>query len=444
MKDRESVSVNLQTMMLYACQEKRITQKEFEIMQGQLFDLLIEVVMKNGQDPIELGAEQTEQIIASISYQIEAGLWNEGSLENKVNKLKETHLKELYEKGHQALMMCLCECKEMSDHLIAYSLPIDLEAYLDTIKKGVPEFLEQYDLDRKANELPGFFDYPLCVEPTHTTGVLYAHAYLEHLQCEEEFLSAFEEGRFGDLLLGYSANYKQLSINLYELVLNNVIGNLLLQKPSSTLQTLHMDEEGRKELAMIAQRMGHMELTEKVTKVVSDYLRECGHAWSTECNSYVMKSLSKFIYRYQQTARNNTLEQFFVSQKQNKGISNNHYENPERMSSVSRNDLRKELESCRYSQDKISMIRKKVTNLEDLIEVLSQSVYGEEAKEFFAGLGDYELAALMVKVLHDSENSDCFHEMESANWQLELLLTINQMEPERQQIINQLVRKMRK
>lgn len=444
MKDREWVTANLQTMLLYANQEERITQEEFMMIQGQLFDLLMEVVIKNGQDPIELGAEQTEQILASISYQVEAGLLGVSSLEEKVEVLKETPLRELYQKGHQKLMKCLDECEEMLEHLKANRIKTDLSAYLNTIKKGIPEFLEQYDLDLKANELPGFFDYPVCVEPTQMTGVLYVHQYLEHLQYEEEFLCAFETGRFQNLLLGYSNNYKQVSVNLYELVWNNVIGNLLLERSSLVLQTLDMEEVGRKELMAIAEKMGHMELTKKVTTVVSEYLHECGYAWSASCKSYLMKSLTKFVYRYQQSARNQTLEQFFVSQKQNDEIIENHYEEQERMTPTERNGLRKELEDCRYVQDKLSIIRKNVTNLFDLIEVLSQSVYGEEAKEFFAGLGDYELAALMVKVLHDSENSDYFHEMESANWQLELLLTINQMEHERQDKINQLVRKMTK
>ena len=107
------------------------------------------------------------------------------------------------------------------------------------------------------------------------------------------------------------------------------------------------------------------------------------------------------------------------------------------------NQLKQELDAFESGKDKLTAIRKRVHNMDDLIVLLSESVYGEEAKELFIQLSNRDLAKLMMHVLDESQRTDGLNYDGSANWHMELLLTIQSMNVVRQQEINQLITKMK-
>ena len=114
-------------------------------------------------------------------------------------------------------------------------LSTDVIAYNDTIG-GLSMFFSSYDIDYESHETPASIDYPLSNDNTNLTGIEYISEYLHKLQLENEFCSYFPDEEIHSLLRGYDLHYKDLLFNIYELILTNAIGGLLLGKDQISLQ----------------------------------------------------------------------------------------------------------------------------------------------------------------------------------------------------------------
>lgn len=433
----------LQSLMLIGRNREILSASELNQIQAKLFDLLITVAESTGgKRAYELSMDQTEQLLASICYQISYGLKKESNIEEQMKELKKMELSTLYQQGHELLRREFESLKSTYDGLRNQRLSIDNQAYEDTYTKGIKEFFDTYDLVGKAHELPGFFDYPLCNEGKEVTGLSYVKEYLEALQEEESFCHLFEENRLQALLNGYSKSSRQLVVNLYEMVVANVIGNMMINQSWHQVMELTIGEKERKQLEKMIHDIGLMELESLACDKMKEFLDACKISKDSTLRTYVLASIPKVIYRCNQNARNHTLECFFVTLEEVVTSENTEYVSENPMPEEELNQLIFELKECRYPSDKLSLIRKKVRNVEDLMTVLATCVYGEEAKELFLQLNNQELAALMAQVLKESESTDCYNYDGSTNWHMELILTINEFDGKRQEDINELVRKL--
>ena len=433
----------LQSLMYIGRTREVLSASEINQMQSKLFDLLFTLAESNGCEmAYELTMDQTEQRLASICYQISYGLKRETSIDEQIKKLKETEISTLFQEGHEWLKIEFEHLKITYDKLKNERLSINNQAYEDTYTKGIREFFDAYDLVGKAHELPGFFDYPLCNEVKGRTGLSYIKDYLEALQEEESFCQLFEERRLQALLNGYSKQARQLVVNLYEMVVANVIGNMMLNQPKHKVMELTIGEEERNQIEEMIQDIGLMELESLAIDKMNQFLDACKIPRDSTLRNYVLSSMPKVIYRCNQNVRNHTLDHFFVTLNEDVTQEGTEYVSEHPMLEEELKQVIFELKECRYPSDKLSLIRKKVRNVEDLMTVLAACVYGEEAKELFLQLTNQELAILMAQVIKDSERMDCYNYDGSINWHMELLLTINEFDSNRQEEINGLVQEL--
>lgn len=437
----EMKRMNLQEILLEACRTDQMSKEENKRIQCELFDLMTQIVISHSENPMELQAEKIEQLLESISYTIELSIFSGKELEDQILLLKTIPISQHYKNGQKQLQRLMKECRQMSEKLISCHLQLNNQAYTDTIAKGIPEFLENYDLEQKAQELPGFFDYPLCVEIKNKKGILYAQKYLEELLWEEEFLHLFEEERVLRLAEGYVEDYSQLSINFFELVFANVIGNLLIGVSASEMEQLSMNSSKYKHLEELLDGMGHLEMSDCMNRAMHQLFVYTPTQLSSGCKKYLQRALERLGYRCQQNVKNQTLDKFFVMPNNAKNRQDSLYQSSTRLSSTQLERIIEELKECRYTTDKLALVRKQLSNLEDLVKVLSECIYGEEARELFLVMNDQELAALMVIVLNQSEMQDCYNYDGSQSWHIELLMMIQQLPLERQAKINQFVSK---
>lgn len=429
----------LQSLMLVGQAGGDLSISEINQIQGQLFEVLKKVAETMDEKTLctkTIGAEtvhgltmdQAERLLASICYQISYGLKKEPSMNDQIKKLKETEISALYQEGHEWLRIEFETEKKTYEKLKRQRLTIDNQAYEDTLVKGLGEFFDTYDMVGKAHELPGYFDYPLCAKVQEVGGLSYVKEYLEYLVQEEKFCQLFQEGTLQALLNGYSTQSRQLAVNLYEMVISNVLGCLLLNKSWNEIMDLNVKEEERNQLEQLVLENGSMELERLAYDKVNKFLIYCGTKIDKTLREYILASIPKVMYRYNKNARNHTLDQIFVTLNEGIKLESKNFIDGYPMPEEKLREVIQELKECSYTSDKLLLIRKKVRNIEDLVKILSDCVYGEEAKELFLQLSDQELAVLMDQVLKESERNNCYNYKDSMNWHMELLLAINQLD----------------
>lgn len=437
MKNEDTMQVmELQRWLLQKQACNQITKEEMDCIQSQLFDVIGGIAAKLCNDTLKFTPDLAQQLMESISYQIMYGLLDVED-EERMRRIKEIPFMELYDAGHQQLVRAVEEYRRIAEGLKIRHLHLENRGYNDTICKGIPEFFEQYDLLRKAHETPGEFDYPLCTEIKQIRGFLYVKEYLDYLLQEEKFCSEFEEVRIQELLNGFALEAQQLSVNVYELVLANIIGNLLLEKTKDEVHSLSMDQTKQKQLIYLMNSTGLLEMQQRITAKMQELLSE--YEFDNGCKEYVMSSLGKMIRRYQQCAWNQTVECYFVSPKPVEVCTASDASGMQKLSPDVLKKLKEELEKCRYTMDKLALVRGQVHNIDDLSEILDECIYGEEARDLFTMLSDETLAALMVKALKGNEKTDGNEYEDSIGWHMELMFGIQSLSAERQANINQMV-----
>ena len=429
----------LQSLLVIARNSGVLSEDRINEIQSQLFDVLEELMLQNqSQGTGQISIDRMEQMLSNICYQISFGLKLSVDFEEQMCKLKACSMKELFYLGHTHLEKEFVETREAFELLKQRRLSIDNKAYEETLMKGIPDFFKFYNVMLKATELPGSFDYPLCKELTEVTGLCYVKEYLMNLRCEEAFCHLFEELIVKALLNGYSKESRRLSVNVFELLLANVIGNVLLDKKNTQVLQLNLSQNDRHKLEQRLQLMGLMELEDIAKEKIIVFFKENGIKQDSFLAQYTISALPKLIFRCNQNVRNHTLDHFFISLDESNGELLNEYAEEERMPTEMIECLIDELKKCRFPSDKIHRIRNKVRNMEDLIIILSECVYGEEANELFLQLSNHELAALMVKVLRDSENIDYYHNDDAMSWHMELLMSISLLDKKRQDEIHRI------
>lgn len=426
---------SMSEVLLSLSEEGYLSKNEMEQLQNDWFDVMISCAILHGKN--NLTSELVEQLMGSISYTI---LWELSKVAYRkeiAERMKQEGLSKIYQEGHKKMLQTFINCMDKREQIVARQFDFDLQAYQETLSKGLDEFFELYDMVLKAQELPGSFDYPLYRQTDGMTGLKYVETYLDHLACEEEVCHLFEKERIERLLLGYSLNYRMLNLNLYELILSNVMGNLLLGAPLEEVFTLDMSREKVNELQALAEQCGHMELEDKVKQVAVPWIEWLRENQSENSAWYVELSLSRFLLRYQQNTRNKTLSEFFVLP----------YQKDRKMSAKiktskeSFDKIKERLLRCEYLEDKIHLLKTAGLELDEMIELAKEVLYGEEIREWFLLLSDDELAILMTRVLKENERLGQVPWDESYSWHLELMLSIRMLDEVRQSNINYLVGK---
>ena len=289
---------NLQEWLMELFQEESITQEELQTFQESLFDLIAMIAETSLGGMMQLQQEKAVQLMDSIQYQIAYHLNQSDDLCWRVNQIKSSHISKLFQAGHELLIQDARAGEAMANQLVESMLSVGNQAYEATLTKGLPEFFEEYDVVFKAHELPGEFDYPLCLPVEHRSGYDYVKEYLDHFAWEEEFLKCFCESDLQTMLQGYSRDYAYLSINLFELVLANRIAHLLLGSSKEEMVKLTMTKKMRESIQAILKQQGWMQLCDQAEERLTQYFAQDSVNVSGECRKYCLEALDKILLRW--------------------------------------------------------------------------------------------------------------------------------------------------
>lgn len=301
------------TLIEVAYEEKMITEDDIANLQMQMLQLLDEIVYKyNGLDSSSIRKEIMEDISNSNIYTISIYLKSFRNPDEAVKRIKEQCLKIAYYNGRKNIDRMLNIIRLMYIKVKQNKLNIENDTYNDTITRGIQGFLKIYDPDFKAQDMKITADYPLYNNLIgKLDGVEFIKEYLNSLYLENLFCKKFSEENIEYLLYGYSHDYKELIINIFEIVLLEVIACKLVKR---NIQDLSISTSELDEIYVMFENRNKCEIENMINQMYKELCNEF-ILDNEELQIYIKKNLSSVVEIITNAVKQKTLDKVFIQQK---------------------------------------------------------------------------------------------------------------------------------
>lgn len=401
-----------QTLLVKAHAIGEIANEELEEIQAQCLMLLAtqtQVYTRGRSSSVK--TEVAENILASVSYTIGFFLKSQEDADIALNIVKKQPLSLIFEHGNEMIKKEFEDAKMVYEAIKDNSICTTNIAYNDTIGSGIAMFFETYDADFAAHETPGSIDYLVKV-PTELCGIEYISHYLMNLHIENSFCKRFSD--IDSLLRGYSDDFEELLINIFDLVLMNTIGCTIVNKTN----TLHLDTLDKQFLQQRFSNLSDAHLYKLIVNTVDELCNNLQVLNKAE-TTYIMASIPRLLPRLKNALAVNQINTVFVSCKQ-PIMQKNVFEDHPKMDDEQFRKITEEIRGCKSVNQKIAIIQQEINSFADLVDVLEAScIWEDEFADIFVVLDEFTISMLMDIVRN---NVDDLHLSESEKiWQKKFL-----------------------
>lgn len=411
-------NIYFQALLIEAQEKKIVSDAELERIQLELVELLANQVERfNNGESSSIRVDKAQGILQSVCYNISAYLKSLPEDNSRIEMLRKENLKVLFRRGIEEIDALVKEEKALLDKIQQESLILDNIAYKDTIFNGLKDFFHDYEIEYSAQEDCGSIDYPLYMELTDLSGAEYMELYLKRLSVENDFCRLFSKEKVELLLRSYSKDWRDILVNIYELVLTNALGCELLEKE---VRELNITEDDRNQLQ---KKLYGLDSNALKIKLVEAYENICKGLNVGETNAeYAEGCISQIAIRLRNNLNTGTLKQIFITldEVSETEAIQNLYQDGLQMDDSRLRDFIEEIKVCRFTEDKIVLIRREVHSLNDLTEILSEGFYEQEYEEVFGLLNKTELEFLRQHIEEEVEFSHLSYE-DGKEWEKQLL-----------------------
>lgn len=301
------------TLIEVAYEEQMITEDDIVNLQIQVVKLLDEKVYKyNGVDISSIRKEVLEEILNSNNYTIGIYLKTYKNPDDALKEIKEKGLEIAYQEGRKKIDKMLNIIRVMYIKVRQNKLNIENDTYNDTIIGGIQGFLKIYEPDFKAQDMKITADYPLYNNLIgKLEGVEFIKEYLNSLYLENLFCKKFSEEKIKYLLYGYSNDYKELIINIFEIVLLEVIACKLVKRD---IQDLSISTAELNEIYLMFENKDKVEIENIINQAYKEICNEL-ILDNEELQRYINKNLNSIVEIITNAVKQNTLDKVFITQK---------------------------------------------------------------------------------------------------------------------------------
>lgn len=378
--------------------------------QGELQALITEQTVKyTSGESSSIRVETAQQLLRSIYYCLGFRIKEVKGTEDKLELLKNTKLKTLFLEGTESIKKCLQYAKELFLEVKTKRLIVHNYAYDDTIINGLDVFFVNYNYRFAAHETPCDIDYPLSKDIMDFTGVEYMYKYLFYLRTENKFCRYFSNREIEKILRGYSKYYKEDLLNIYEIVLCNVLACVMC---GNDWTKLSITEEERRLLEKRLAKDNQKELQERLVKAFADV---CSNMDFNDLElKYLREILPSLATRIERNLKFHCLNTIFISGLEHDEEKNESYQSGRQMEDEELRTIISEVKDCRYISDKLEIIKNHIKSLADLIELLEECFWDEEYKEVFQLLNEFE-SKMLWDLIKEEEDSNLY-EIDKGNW----------------------------
>ena len=301
------------TLIEAAFEEQMIIEDDIVNFQMQILQLMDEIVYKyNGVDSSSIRKEIMEDISNSNIYTISIYLKSFRNPDEAIKSIKEQGLEIAYQEGRKKIDKMLNIIRLMYIKVKQNKLNIENATYNNTIIGGIQGFLKIYNPDFKAQDMKITADYPLYNNLIgKLEGVEFIKEYLSSIYLENIFCKKFSEEKIKYLLYGYSQDYKELIINIFEIVLLEVIACKLVKRD---VQDLSISIAELNEIYLMLENKDKSEIENIINLVYKEICNEL-ILDNEELQRYIKKNLSSVVEIITNAVKQKTLDKVFIQQK---------------------------------------------------------------------------------------------------------------------------------
>lgn len=410
-----------------------LTSEQLETLQYQIVLLLADQFNRwTGGQSSSVPVETGQRIQQSAFYAVGYWLKSLPDTESALDELKSHTLAELFQKGRERIKTVRTEAEALLQAVQQQPFTTDVMAYNETLFEGIPMFFTSYDEDFEAHDTPASIDYPLGNDKMNLTGIEYIFEYLRKLRLENQFCSLFSADEIHSLLLGYDRQYKELLFNIYDLILTNAVGCVLLGRSDPVLSLSEYDRQYlQRELTLLPSERLEALADEAVSRL-------CGLLSITDpaLTGYMKMSAVNLKSRLKHALEVNGLHSLFLSAAEEEEPPVIRFEDKAALDQDAFLKLADEIRECRYVSDKLALLRKASPGIADLADLLEGGCFfGEEYEKVFASLEDVQLALLTKKLALDPDDRDFLEEENDQEWKSSLYSWLSRLDPVRESAI---------
>jgi hypothetical protein len=394
-KESLSEEFYFQSFLQEAFEQEVLSDIELDSIKLQCMKLLAnstERYTKGKSSSIKTEVAQT--IMQSNFYTIGLYLKSLHDTAIALDMVKTVPLSEIYQKGRKLLNTKLNIAKQLYQFVEKTKISSPNYTYNATLEDGVKFFFRKYDADFEAHETPASIDYQLFNSVDGLVGVEFMIQYLQNLYIENIFCSKFDANRVHGVLCGFDKEYKDLLVNIFGQVLLNALGCIVLKKDVFSLKL------GQEELNELKNCFTNSSIESILTTLqhLADELYKALAITSTSSKSYILSGLPEVAARIRAAIESDTLNIIFVPRRSHKTSKVIKYSMGIKMEDGLYRKIVDEIRACRYSNDKIQIIKEQIKALADLEEIIMDSELSEtEAMELFKMLDETEIAVLVKR-----------------------------------------------
>jgi hypothetical protein len=290
-----------QSLMNEAMQAGILSGEEVEQIQLELLNLLAEQIKRYTNGQSSSVAESTAQsLLQSVFYFVDTKLLSM-PIADAADCLRLGDMHTLFSEGSELVKAYVEEARSLLNKISAERLNVELLAYNGTID-SLPEFFTEYDVRFAPHEaMGGCIDYQLSEDDMHIGGVRYILNYLKTLSLEDEICRHFPIRNINLLLERHGAvygyDYREMLVNMFELLLTNAICAVLLGKSAQTILL------SRTDCTNLAGKIGSAAVLSAAGLVCSEL-----ELPKTQCE-YVKRCAKRLVPAFLLAAQQGTLEQ---------------------------------------------------------------------------------------------------------------------------------------
>jgi hypothetical protein len=383
-----------QSLLEQAHSKELLSDNDIERLQYECLTLLAEKTERyNSGDSSSIRVEKAQSIMTSNLFTI--GLWlrTYPNPDDAVTALQNEPVNELYQKGRKRIDTMLGATKAIHKKLLGQLVKTENEFYHLTIKDAINGFFKLYYPDFAAHEIHITADYPIFNPISKLAGIEFINAYVNALYYENQFCGYFSYDDIHHLLCGYAEDYQKLLINIYDLILTAAIGCTIA---GTDAYRLDIDNGGAAYLQQVFSKIPQNEVFKTVQQSAVELARhfQCSNGLAR----YIQNSLPLIASKIEIAAQGNTLDRVFFTPAFPENKPKILFSFGEKMDNEQYRKITEEIGQCRFSQDKIVIIKEHIHSLADLEDVLLDAdLTQEEMRSVLQNFGLPEIAALVKK-----------------------------------------------
>ena len=242
-----------------------ITKERKQHVIEELFIILSEKINRYTGGDSSLSKIRSQQLIDSIEYSISIYL-KTVPIKQAIQEVETTSMLSLYQKGYLTIQTIIQQLQQKVYRLQNNLLSIDVVVYQDTLRTGLLQFFDIYDIDYTAYDIVLTLDYPT-IGKCRDSGLEKLIDYINYIEIEHSLLNNFNQHDIHDMLKHYQKNYQFLIFNLTELLLYQVVLKSFVNSTNGSLVI------NQKELEEITQRFINKEQNEIKEILINRYKR---------------------------------------------------------------------------------------------------------------------------------------------------------------------------